>query len=94
MGKASQVIGQAIYGAIVFLLLGPLGIAAYQIAILSLIVTMLIGLWLVWPVSDRWAGSGEMDGGDESNRSDGGTGASSAPPPRLSPDRAPLGDRR
>ena len=94
VGKASQVIGQAIYGAIVFLLLGPLGIAAYQIAILSLIVTMLIGLWLVWPVSDRWAGSGEVDGGDESNRSDGGAGASSAPPPRLSPDRAPLGDRR
>ena len=94
VGKASQVIGQAIYGAIVFLLLGPLGIAAYQIAILSLIVTMLIGLWLVWPVSDRWAGSGEVDGGDGDNRSDGGTGASSAPPPRLSPDRAPLGDRR
>jgi UMF1 family MFS transporter len=82
VGKASQVIGQAIYGAIVFLLLGSLGIAAYQIAILSLIVTMLIGLWLVWPVSDRWAGSGEA--------SDPG---SSAPPPRLAPDRAPLEPR-
>ena len=62
VGKASQVIGQAIYGAIVFLLLGPLGVAAYQVAILSLIVTMLLGLWLVWPVSDRWAGSGEVAG--------------------------------
>ncbi len=59
VGKASQVIGQALYGALVFLLLEPLGIVAYQVAILSLIVTMLIGLWLVWPVSDRWAGSGE-----------------------------------
>jgi UMF1 family MFS transporter len=53
VGKASQVIGQVVYGAIVFLLLGALGIAAYQVAILSLIVTMLIGLRLVWPVSDR-----------------------------------------
>jgi UMF1 family MFS transporter len=60
VGKASQVIGQVLYGAIVFLLLDSMGIAAYQIAILSLIVTMLIGLWLVWPVSDRWAGSGEV----------------------------------
>ena len=86
VGKASQVIGQAIYGAIVFLFLGTLGIAAYQIAILSLIVTMLIGLWLVWPVSDRWTGSGELGGAD-------GGATGSAPPPRLAPDRAPLEDR-
>jgi UMF1 family MFS transporter len=83
VGKASQVIGQILYGAIVFLLLDALGVAAYQIAILSLIVTMLIGLWLVWPVSDRWAGSGEVpDHGAD------------APSPRLAPDRAPLEDRR
>ena len=83
VGKASQVIGQLLYGAIVFLLLDSIGIAAYQVAILSLIVTMLIGLWLVWPVSDRWVGSGEVssEGAD-------------APPPRLAPDRAPLEDRR
>ena len=56
VGKASQVIGQAVYGAIVFLLLDTLGTGAYQVAILSLIVTMLIGLWLVRSVSDRWAG--------------------------------------
>lgn len=78
VGKASQVLGQLAYGAIVFLLLDSFGIAAYQIAILSLIVTMLIGLWLVWPVSDRWAGSGET---------------AEPPPPRLAPDRAPLEDR-
>jgi MFS transporter, UMF1 family len=85
VGKASQVIGQALYGAIVFLLLGPLGIAAYQVAILSLIVTMLIGLWLVRTVSDRWAGSGEGHGHAQAH--------AEAPPPRLAPDRAPLEDR-
>lgn len=59
-GKASQVVGQLVYGLIVFLLLSTLHVGAYQIAILSLIVTMLIGLWLIWPVSDQWAGSGEI----------------------------------
>ena len=76
-------IGQVLYGALIFLLLDTLGTGAYQIAILSLIVTMLVGLWLVWPVSDRWAGSGEtaaLPGGG-------------APPARLSPDRAPLEPR-
>ena len=34
---------------------------AYQVAVLSLLVTMLIGLWLIWPVRDDWAGSGEAD---------------------------------
>jgi len=59
VGKGSQVIGQLVYGLILFLLFDSLGNLAYQIAILSLLGTMLIGLWLVWPVSDRWAGSGE-----------------------------------
>jgi UMF1 family MFS transporter len=85
VGKASQVLGQLLYGAMIFLLVGPLGIGAYQIAVLSLIVTMLIGLWLVWPVSDRWEGSGEVGAAP--------TPASEAPPPRLAPDRAPLEDR-
>lgn len=60
VGKGSQVIGQLLYGATIFVLLGPLGIAAYQVAVLSLLVTMAIGLWLVWPVRDDWAGSGEL----------------------------------
>jgi UMF1 family MFS transporter len=60
VGKASQVIGQLLYGAIIFVLLDSMGVAAYQVAILSLIVTMLIGLWLVWPVRDTWSGSGEV----------------------------------
>ena len=38
----------------------PSAIGAYQLAVLSLLVTMLIGAWLIWPVSDRWAGSGEV----------------------------------
>jgi len=60
VGKASQAIGQLLYGAIIFLFVGSLGVLAYQIAVMSLIVTMLIGLWLVWPVRDTWAGSGEV----------------------------------
>ena len=62
VGKGSQVVGQILYGALIFLLLDTLGNGAYQVAVLSLLVTMLIGLWLVWPVSDRWAGSGEVRG--------------------------------
>jgi MFS-type transporter involved in bile tolerance (Atg22 family) len=60
VGKGSQVIGQLLYGATIFALLGPLGIGAYQVAVLSLLVTMFIGLWLIWPVRDDWAGSGEL----------------------------------
>jgi UMF1 family MFS transporter len=60
VGKGSQVIGQSLYGVILFLLLDALGNGAYQVAVLSLLVTMLIGLWLVWPVRDDWEGSGEQ----------------------------------
>jgi UMF1 family MFS transporter len=59
VGKGSQVIGQLLYGATIFLLVDSLGNGAYQVAVLSLLVTMFIGLWLVWPVRDDWAGSGE-----------------------------------
>ena len=86
VGKGSQVIGQLLYGAILFLLFDRLGVGAYQIAILSLLVTMGIGLWLVWPVSDRWTGSGEL-------HAHGSGTASVGPPPRLAPDRAPLDER-
>jgi UMF1 family MFS transporter len=77
VGKASQVIGQLLYGAVVFVFLGSLHNGAYQLAVVSLLATMLIGLWLVWPVSDRWAGSGELV----------------VPPERLSPAAAPLEPR-
>ena len=52
VGKASQVIGSLLYGLIVFLFVDRLGNGAYQIAVLSLFGTMLVGLWLVWPVRD------------------------------------------
>lgn len=61
VGKGSQVIGQLLYGVIVFLFIDSLGNGAYQLAILTLLLTMGIGMWLVWPVSDRWVGSGEGD---------------------------------
>ena len=59
VGKGSQVVGQLLYGVIIFVLLDSAGNGAYQVAVLSLLVTMLIGLWLVWPVRDDWQGSGE-----------------------------------
>ncbi len=80
VGKGSQVIGQALYGLTILLLLDQLKVGAYQVAVLSLLVTMLIGLWLLRPVSDRWAGSGEID--------------AAAPPPRLAPMSAPTQPRR
>ena len=91
VGKGSQVIGQLLYGAVIFLLLGPFGVGAYQVAVLSLLVTMVVGLWLVWPVRDDWAGSGEV----------GGVGAMLAgsemgpvaPPERLSPGGTSLDPR-
>jgi UMF1 family MFS transporter len=46
-GKFSAVIGPVAYGSIVGLLLAPLGDLAYQIAILSLLVLMIIGLLIV-----------------------------------------------
>jgi UMF1 family MFS transporter len=81
VGKGSQVIGQLLYGAIIFLLLDDLGSGAYQVAVLSLLVTMFIGLWLIWPVRDDWAGSGEAVLPD-------GMGPL-APPERLAPAGAP-----
>ena len=61
VGKGSQVVGQLLYGLILLLLFDRLRNGAYQIAVLSLLVTMLIGAWLLRPVSDRWEGSGELD---------------------------------
>jgi MFS transporter, UMF1 family len=80
VGKGSQVVGQLLYGAILFLLLTPLGVGAYQVAVLSLLVTMLIGAWLVAPVSDRWSGSGEIP-------------EATPPPERLMPAIAPIEPR-
>jgi len=78
VGKGSQVVGQLLYGLILLLLFDRLGVGAYQVAVLSLLVTMVIGLWLVSPVSDVWHGSGELEPMAE------------PPPERLAPDVAPL----
>jgi UMF1 family MFS transporter len=79
VGKGSQVIGQLAYGLILLLLFDSLGVGAYQVAVATLLVTMLIGLWLVKPVSDRWAGSGEFD--------------AVVPPERLAPAVSPMEPR-
>jgi UMF1 family MFS transporter len=80
VGKGSQVIGQTLYGVTLFLLLDTFKVGAYQLAVLTLLVTMVIGYRLIQPVSDRWAGSAE-DVDVE------------APPERLAPSAAPLEPR-
>jgi UMF1 family MFS transporter len=85
VGKGSQVVGQLLYGLIIFLLIDSFGNGAYQVAVLSLLVTMLIGLWLIWPVRDDWAGSGEVVLSA--------TMGPLAPPERLSPAGGPLEPR-
>jgi MFS transporter, UMF1 family len=80
VGKGSQVIGQMLYGVTIFLLLDRFGVGAYQVAVLSLLVTMVIGYRLIQPVSDRWSGSGE-------------TVAAAPPPERLAPSAAPIEPR-
>ncbi len=59
VGKASQVIGVPLYTFLVWFLFPRIGATAYQVAILSLLVTMLIGLFLIRKVPDGWHGSGE-----------------------------------
>jgi MFS transporter, UMF1 family len=80
VGKASQVIGSLLYGLIVFLFVDQLGNAAYQIAVVSLFATMLVGLWLVWPVRD--------DLGIGATSAD-----VPVPPERLAPATAPIEPR-
>ena len=83
VGKGSQVVGQLLYGATLLLFFDALGVGAYQLAVLSLLATMLIGLWLLRPVSDRW-GSRDVDEAE----------AEAKPPPeRLAPASAPLEPR-
>jgi UMF1 family MFS transporter len=84
VGKGSQVVGQLLYGLIIYLTLDALGLLSYQFAVLSLLVTMLIGLWLLRPVRDDWAGSGEIDTAGIHV---------GAPPDRLAPATAPIEPR-
>ena len=80
VGKGSQVIGQVLYGVTIFVLLDTFNVGAYQLAVLTLLVTMLIGYRLIQPVSDRWTGAGEVDD-------------VAAPAERLAPSAAPIGPR-
>ena len=82
VGKGSQVIGQVLYGLIIGLFLVEGQNGAYQLAVMSLLGTMLIGLWLLRGVSDRWEGSGELA-----------EPGVVAPPERLAPATAPLEPR-
>ena len=47
VGKFSAVVGPIVYGAIVALLLGSLDRGAYQVAIGSLFVLLLVGIWIL-----------------------------------------------
>jgi UMF1 family MFS transporter len=91
VGKGSQVVGQLLYGAIIFVLIDRVGNGAYEVAVLSLLATMLIGLWLIWPVRDDWAGSGEAlgPGGRDGAELPIDTGPV-APPERLAPGSASI----
>jgi len=80
VGKGSQVIGQLLYGATLFLLLDTFKVGAYQLAVLTLLVTMLIGYRLIQPVSDHWT-----EPGDDVDIQ--------APPERLAPAASPIEPR-
>jgi UMF1 family MFS transporter len=79
VGKGSQVIGQILYGATIALFLVEGENGAYQLAVLTLLGTMLVGLWLLRGVSDRGEGSGELAGD-----------ATATPPGRLAPAAASI----
>jgi UMF1 family MFS transporter len=80
VGKGSQVIGQMLYGVTIFLFLDAFGVGAYQLAVLTLLVTMLIGYRLIQPVSDHWPeAGGHVD--------------VPTPPERLAPAAAPIEPR-
>ena len=62
VGKGSQVIGQLLYGLTLLLFFDTLGrgrLPDRRPDACS--ATMLLGAWLLRPVSDRWTGSGEID---------------------------------
>jgi hypothetical protein len=67
---------------ILYLFLDDLGAGAYQLAVLTLLVTMAIGAWLLWPVRDDWAGSHELESDDHLPL-----------PERLAPATAPIEPR-
>ena len=79
VGKGSQVIGQMLYGVTLLLFFDALGVGAYQLAVITLLGTMLLGAWILRPVRDHWSGSDDAD--------------VQAPPERLAPATAPMEPR-
>jgi MFS-type transporter involved in bile tolerance (Atg22 family) len=55
VGKGSQVIGGLLYGGTLFLLFEPLGVLAYAVGLLTLLVTMLVGWYLLQAVPEKRA---------------------------------------
>ena len=80
VGKGSQVIGQTLYGITIALFLVEGENFAYQLAVISLLGTMLIGMWLLRGVEEPPA-----RGMDEPE--------TAVPPERLAPAAAPLEPR-
>lgn len=56
VGKGSQVLGNVVYGVTLYLLFDTLKSGAYQIGILTLFVTMLIGLLILRKVPEKLEG--------------------------------------
>jgi UMF1 family MFS transporter len=56
VGKGSQVIGNLFWGLVLFLTFDTLGKGAYQLGIFTLLIAMLIGLFLLWPVPEKREG--------------------------------------
>jgi hypothetical protein len=65
---------------ILFILLDTLKVGAYQLAVLTLLVTMLIGYRLIQPVSDQWGTAERVPDVP-------------TPPERLAPASAPIEPR-
>jgi MFS-type transporter involved in bile tolerance (Atg22 family) len=56
VGKASAVVGPILYGTIVAILLDTLDRGAYQVAIGSLFVLLLVGVWILRSVPEGTPG--------------------------------------
>ncbi len=56
VGKGSQVIGNVFWGVVLFVTFDTLGKGAYQLGIFTLLIAMLIGLYLLYPVPEKREG--------------------------------------
>jgi UMF1 family MFS transporter len=56
VGKGSQVIGNLFWDVVLFVTFDTLGKSAYQLGIITLLIAMLIGLFLLYPVPEKREG--------------------------------------